>query len=71
MKKRTSYNWRKHVKNNASKETTNKEMVKELNLWMDRLKDSVLYIEEHTGKITKEDVLYHVDLISRIINHKY
>lgn len=68
---RKPYNWRKHVKNKSSKKESNKEMVKELNLWIDRLKDSVIYVEEQTGQVTKEDVLYHINLISRIINHKY
>ena len=47
------------------------QMLKELKRWLDAFPYAFKQLEEHAGKITSEDVTYHANLISKIMEHKF
>ncbi len=47
------------------------QMLKELKRWTDVFPYAFQQLEEHAGKITSEDVTYHANLISKIMEHKF
>ena len=47
------------------------QMLKELKRWLDAFFYAFKQLEEHAGKITSEDVTYHANLISKIMEHKF
>lgn len=47
------------------------QMLKELKRWLDSFPYAFEKLIEHAGKITAEDVTYHANLISKIMEHKF
>jgi hypothetical protein len=47
------------------------QILKELKRWLDAFPYAFKQLEEHAGKITSEDVTYHANLISKIMEHKF
>lgn len=47
------------------------QMLKELKRWLDSFPYAFEKLIEHAGKITTEDVTYHINLISKIMEHKF
>ena len=47
------------------------QMLKELKRWTDAFPYAFEQLEEHAGEITSEDVIYHVNLVNRIMKHKF
>lgn len=82
---KTPYNWRKHLKPKEDKvETQNdpqylraesaveKDLIfAELDKWIGRFPDALQQLKIEAGEIQTEDVMYHLNLISRILRNKY
>jgi len=80
---KTPYNWRKHLKPREVESQNSPESLRaesavekdllfnELDLWISRFPDALKQLEIETGRITSEDVMYHLNLISRILRNKY
>jgi hypothetical protein len=66
------YNWRKHLKsNNIVKSSRKNDILAELSSLMGRVEDSLHEIENETGSVTNQDVVYHIQLVNRILQHKF
>ena len=61
-----------HLENKSDEAYREQEqMLKELKRWLDAFPYAFKQLEEHAGKITSEDVTYHANLISKIMEHKF
>lgn len=47
------------------------QMLKELERWIHLFPYAFKQLEEHAGEITSEDVIYHVNLVNRIMKNKF
>jgi hypothetical protein len=43
----------------------------ELDKWFDRFPQALSILQAEAGGITSEDVMYHLDLVRRILRNKY
>lgn len=74
------YNWRKHLKKKsynspeylrAEAAVEKDQIFAELDTWVNRMDSALSELKRHTGEITEVDVMYHLNLISRILKNKY
>jgi hypothetical protein len=66
------YNWRKHLKSNdIAKSSPQNDILAELSSLMGRVEDSLHELENETGTVTTQDVVYHIQLVNRILQHKF
>lgn len=80
---KTPYNWRKHLKPKYDGPENQPEYLRaeaaiqkdlifaELDKWIALTPNALRSLETETGKITTEDIMYHLNLISRILKNKY
>jgi hypothetical protein len=58
-----------HKLNQANKEQ--EEMLAEIKKWINLFPNAFTQLEFETGEITLDDVMYHANLILKIMQHKY
>jgi hypothetical protein len=80
---KTPYNWRKHLKPKYDGPENQPEYLRaeaaiqkdlifaELDKWIALTPNALASLKAQTGEITNEDVMYHLNLISRILKNKY
>jgi hypothetical protein len=80
---KTPYNWRKHVKSTVVEPQNTPEYLRaeaavekdlifdEVDLWISRFPQALSQLQSEAGGISSEDVMYHLNLISRILRNKY
>ena len=80
---KTPYNWRKHVKPKYDGPENHPEYLRaeaavqkdlifaELDKWIARFPDALKGLQTEAGEIRSEDIMYHLELISRILKNKY
>ena len=80
---KTPYNWRKHLKPKYDGPENQPEYLRaeaaiqkdlifaELDKWIALTPNALGNLKAQTGEITNEDVMYHLNLISRILKNKY
>jgi hypothetical protein len=47
------------------------DMLSQLKTWINMFPNAFRELEKHAGKITSEDVIYHANLIVKIMEHKF
>lgn len=80
---KTPYNWRKHLKPKYDGSENQPEYLRaeaavekdlifnELDKWITLTPNALTQLKSETGEITIEDIMYHLNLISRILRNKY
>lgn len=83
LKSQAPYNWRKHVKPKYDGPENQPEYLRaeaavqkdlifaELDKWIALTPDALRNLKAETGEIKTEDIMYHLNLISRILKNKY
>lgn len=80
---KTPYNWRKHLKPKYDGPENQPEYLRaeaaiqkdlifaELDKWIALTPNALKSLKAETGEIKTEDIMYHLNLISRILKNKY
>lgn len=79
VEKKAPYNWRKHLKKTEPVEesvvkdvfASPDHVIAELETWINRFPDALFQLKIEAGEIQSEDVMYHLQLICRILRNKY
>jgi hypothetical protein len=81
---KTPYDWRKHVKSKeqvvpentpeyllAEAAVEKDMMIAELDKWINIFPQALTQLKREAGEIQVDDVMYHLNLISRILKNKF
>lgn len=82
---KTPYNWRKHLKPKVEKvependpqylraeSAVEKDLIfAELDKWIEMFPNALYSLKVEAGEIKTEDVMYHLNLVSRILRNKF